>query len=146
MSAKPVKENKLQLAKRLGKLVIKPAPVKPKKKKLVIKEKKVDEPVKPTIKMLLDKYPNEATKIGDLWKQTIDRRNPTGFKKMTSAELYEKHLEILNKEELSLSLKAAFGKKQKMDTDEPGKFIKQYKDRVFNYLSTKNVLEKTKLK
>ena len=43
MSAKPVKENKLQRAKRLGKLVIKPKkveePVKPKKKKLVIKEK-----------------------------------------------------------------------------------------------------------
>ena len=43
MSAKPVKENKLQRAKRLGKLVIKPKkveePVKPKKKKLVIKPK-----------------------------------------------------------------------------------------------------------
>ena len=42
MSAKPVKENKLQRAKRLGKLVIKPKkveePVKPKKKKLVIKK------------------------------------------------------------------------------------------------------------
>jgi len=42
MSAKPVKENKLQRAKRLGKLVIKPKKVeelvKPKKKKLVIKE------------------------------------------------------------------------------------------------------------
>ena len=58
MSAKPVKENKLQRAKRLGKLVIKPAPVKPKNKKLVIKPA----PVKKEAPKGID-YDNVETKL-----------------------------------------------------------------------------------
>ena len=58
MSAKPVKENKLQRAKRLGKLVIKPKiptiniTEAPKKKRLVIKEIDKPTPYKPTVKKL----------------------------------------------------------------------------------------------
>jgi len=127
----------------------------PKKKKLVIKEKKVEpvedkaEPVEDDskIKILLDKYPNEATIIGDIWRKSMYRRNPSGFKKMTSAELYEKHLDILNNEDLLLSARATFGKKKgKMTSNDTEKIIKKYKDQVFNYLSTKDALAQAQAK
>ncbi len=145
-------EEQAKPKKKKLKIVIKEKPVeepaKPKKKKLVIKEKPVEAPVEETskIKILLEKYPNEATIIGDIWKKTIDRRNPSGFKKMTSVELYEKHLEILKTESFLLSLRSTFGKKEKMDTNKPELFIKRYEDRVFNFLSTKEALDKPRSK
>lgn len=130
--------------KETSKPVDKPTPYKPTVKKINVGK----EPAKPkvanssNIVELLKKYPNEATIIGDIWKKTIDRKNPSGFKKMTTIELYEKHLKILKNEEFKISARATFGKKEKMDTNKPEIFIKRYEDRVFNFLKTKEALEK----